>query len=899
MNISVNTHTILMLVGPTECGKSTFAKEILMPQLKAQLQMNEVNEGLVHSNVQYLSSDEIRQELLGYDYDKYDQVMLEASSGAFHMLFEKLKAVTSFPIQAPFVIVDTTGLADDFREKVRSIAKENHYNLDVILFDYRDRKDYYASERSKRIITAHLNRMRKEVLGSLAREGYHQIHKVRAKDFLILPEGKQQSEVSQSQDRDQRTEYDQGQKHDLVQVNPAYCIDITNIALYHKTYLPLRYNYIVIGDVHETVDSLVKLLERYGYSINEGKLTPSPQVENTRIVLAGDWIDKGKQTREIVNFLYENKQVFYFVLGNHENFVYKYLQGELKGIDQELLHSYFDSILVLRADNELRAKFNHLCELSMPFYTRQGASYTSFYVTHAPCHNKYIGKLDAISIKHQRNFRLDRSLPTEEQITFIKEEAVSNHPFHIFGHIAAKQAFRIKNKVHIDTGAVYGNKLTGVEIAHKPFFKSVACNQDVTEKELPTLFERDKQVKIHDLADADLRRLAYCSHNQVNFISGTMSPADKNEETGELESLQRGLDYFKSHGVNTVVLQPKYMGSRCNIYLHRDAEASYAVSRNGYRIKGLDLSVIYGQLLNKFSSFMEDEGLSVMVLDGELLPWRAMGAGLIERQFKSIERGLGLELDFLAQHGFDDALSKLIAEYEASGFKQEQFKLSKSVLNEKYGSAAYQTYKHVGEITERHIPVAEQQVAYEVYKKQLELYAPNMEKTLETELHYKPFSILKFIYQDGSERLPDWTTSRMYSFLSDDEFIVLDLQDSDSYTGAQQYFSTLTTTKSMEGVVIKPEYVSEDVVPYMKVRNGDYLTIVYGYDYRFPHKYKKLFKQKSIHRKLKTSLNEHALGQQMLGVKLADISPDNEVYKRIAANLLFEVASEKEIDPRL
>lgn len=870
-----------MLVGPTECGKSTFAKQILMPQLKARLQYSEDSQTIVHGNVQYLSSDEMRQELLGHDYDKYDQVMLEASSGAFHMLFEKLKTVTSFPIHAPFVIVDTTGLAQEFREQVRAIAKENHYNLDVVLFDYRDRKDYYASERSKRIITAHLNKMRKEVLGSLSREGYHQIHKVRAKDFLLSPEGEVQ------QDGATRV------------VNSAYHIEISDIALLHSTYLPPRYNYVIIGDVHECVSSLVGLLEKYGYSVVDGKLIPSPQAENSRIVLVGDWIDKGKQTREIVNFLYENKQHFYFVLGNHENFVYKYLQGEIKGVEQELLHSYFDSITVLSEDAELRAKFDHLCEISKPFYTRQGGEGASFYVTHAPCHNKYIGKLDSISVKHQRNSRLDRSLPTEAQITFVKQQAVSNHPFHIFGHIAAKSAFRIKNKVHVDTGAVHGNKLTAVEIAHKPFFKSVSCQNEMMQEELPILFEREKNVMVQDLADSDLRRLAYCSHHAVNFISGTMSPSDKNEETGELESLERGLDYFKSHGVNTVVLQPKYMGSRCNIYLHRDLESSYAVSRNGYRIKGLDLTQVYRELLAKFSTFMEEEGLTMMILDGELLPWRAMGAGLIDRQFKTIERGLGTELDFLAQHGFDDALSKLVTEYEASGFKQEQFKLSKAVLNEKYGSAAYQTYKHVSEMIERHVPVTEQQAAYAVYKKQLELYAPNTGETLATELHYKPFSILKFIYQDGSEALPAWTTSRMYSFLSDDEFVVLHLDDSDSYEKAQQYFRTLTTTKSMEGVVIKPEHVRDDVVPYMKVRNEDYLTIVYGYDYRFSHKYKKLFKQKSIHRKLKTSRSEYNLGQQMLGVKLADINPDNEVYRRIAANLLFEVASEKEIDPRL
>ncbi|WP_144526428.1 ATP-binding protein, partial [Bacillus pumilus] len=84
----------------------------------------------------YLSSDRIRQEVLGYDYDKYDQVMLEASEQAFHLLFERLKMVTSFPVNADFVVVDTTGLAEDFREKVREIARSNHYNLEVIVFDY-------------------------------------------------------------------------------------------------------------------------------------------------------------------------------------------------------------------------------------------------------------------------------------------------------------------------------------------------------------------------------------------------------------------------------------------------------------------------------------------------------------------------------------------------------------------------------------------------------------------------------------------------------------------------------------------------------------------------------------------------------------------------------------------
>ena len=129
MEIQTKVHTIFMLIGSTECGKTTFAKEVLIPGLRFTDESRNVK-----ANVQYFSSDSIRQEVLGYEYDKYDQVMLEASEQAFHLLFEKLKMATSFPVNAEFVVVDTTGLAEEFRAKVREIAQANNYNLEVILF---------------------------------------------------------------------------------------------------------------------------------------------------------------------------------------------------------------------------------------------------------------------------------------------------------------------------------------------------------------------------------------------------------------------------------------------------------------------------------------------------------------------------------------------------------------------------------------------------------------------------------------------------------------------------------------------------------------------------------------------------------------------------------------------
>lgn len=861
MEIETRVHTIFMLVGATECGKTTFAREVLIPQLMR----TDSSRGL-RTNVQYLSSDGIRQELLGYEYDKYDQVMLEASSHTFQLLFERLKLVTSFPINAEFVVVDTIGLAEDFRSKVREIAQENNYNVEVVLFDYRQREDYYASERSKKLITNHLNRLRKDVLPVLSREGYGKIHKVRAKDFYSPAEG---------------------------QANPDYSVTIADWDDYAAAALPQGQQYIVVGDVHECVHELQGLLRDYGYRVEEGKLLATDKVKDTKVVLVGDWIDKGKQTREIVEFLYENREYFFLVLGNHENFVYKYVKGEIQGADPDLLQTYFDSTQVLMSDPELFDKFAQLVELSKPFYRLIGSHGPSFYITHAPCRNKYIGKLDAGSARHQRNFRLDREASIEDQLDFLQQEAVSNHPYHLFGHVAAKQAFRIKNKIHLDTGSVHGNRLTAVRIASRPFYKSHNSQTVAIQEELPVLFRVEKKVSLQELDDEAVRRLHYSARNRINFISGTMSPADKDEAAGELESLRKGLDYFAERGVTEVVLQPKYMGSRCNIYLYRELERCYAVSRNGYKVKAIDMVPVYEELLEKFRTYMAEQSMEVMILDGELLPWKALGEGLIERQFRPIGKALETELAFLRQHGFEKAFGKLALAAEASGFEHDQHHLSKSALSEKYGAHVYQNYKYVREIREASVSLDQHDEAYRAYMHQLDLYAGD------AEIVYKPFAILKEVLDSGEERLPNGRTSDMYRFLSDDDYLVLVLQAPDAYEKAERFFSRLTVENGMEGIVIKPEHKKRGVLPYLKVRNPGYLSIIYGYDYRFPHKYSKLMKQKNIGSKLRTSMNEHRLGEQMLEIKLGDITPDNEAYKQIAANLLFEVAKEKEIDPRL
>jgi predicted kinase len=863
MEIRTKVHTIFMLVGATECGKTTFAKEILIPQLQYEDESKNFK-----TNIQYLSSDQIRQDILGYDYDKYDQVMLEASDQAFHILFEKLKAVTSFPVNAEFVIVDTTGLSEEFRARIRDIAFENNYNIEVILFDYKRREDYYASERSKKLITSHLSRLRKEVLGSLAKEKYTKIHKIREKNFILPDTGR---------------------------ANTDYQIIVEDIDAYLSNILSHEYNYIVIGDVHECVEELKGLIKSYGFKLDEqDRILRSERTQNMKFLLVGDWIDKGNHTKKIIDFLYANRKDFVFVLGNHENFVYKYIHGDITDVDEEILHTYFHSTRLLLSDPALTEKFNALCSESKPYTRFIGKKSPSFYVTHAPCKNKYIGKMDKNSIRNQRNFRLDRSKPLEEQLVFLKEEAVNNHPYHVFGHVAVKRTMKLKNKINIDTGCVQGNELTSVSLdSWKLYFKRQNSQSAFDSEELQELFKEERKVSIHDLGDEEIRRLKFCSSYKINFISGTMSPADKDEESNQLESLETGLHYFLSKGIHEVVLQPKYMGSRCNIYLHRDVQQFFAVSRNGYKINHLDLSGVYGKLLEKFGVYMQDNQISTIILDGELLPWRALGEGLIERQFKTIERALDTEIQFLKNHGFEAALDQLVTGYKESGFEKDQFHVSKKELNEKYGNGVYQNYKYLSEAAAARVKLDEHEAAFSKYKEQIDIYGS------EGEVEFKPFSILKMIYENGEEQVLEWGTSEIYQFVSDDAFLLLDLNESSSFAQAREYFQTLTVDQKMEGVVIKPERAPDHAVPFMKVRNPDYLTIIYGYDYQFPHKYKKLMKQKNISAKLRTSLNEHRLGREMLSYKLDEISPSNAAYVQTVANLLFEVSKEKEMDPRL
>lgn len=859
--IEIVPHTVLLYCGPSNSGKTHFTNALLS-QLKEE------------KSIKVISSDEIRRLLLQDNtIHKHDNRMNFVSKQAFDILFSELNVYTSYPVNYKLVIVDTTGLQKEFRNKVYDIAKKNNYNVDLVLFTYNSFNDYLkniSSEDDKRIILNHVKKFRENTLSNLDVKKYHKVHKIRS-------------------------------------LTSTFDASIKNLQLYNSN-VNNDIGYYIIGDVHGCFNTFEIFLNTIYNSQNH-------------IIFVGDVIDKGKDSKKMIEWIYENPNKCTLVKGNHENFVYKWLKGQLKNIsiDEQIITNQFTSIKEFENESEeFLNKFYTVVERSVPFFKTN-----SFIVTHAPCETKYLGKLDNTSIKNQRSFRYDvlDTQALERELDFITKDE-GHFPIHIFGHIPTQDTIKTKNHMGIDTGCVYGNKLTILEFKpgyYKPIEHVIPSTVDKIDKLLFAPFVKDlskikiEDVNIDDLDSKQRGRLIYLAKDKINFISGTMCPADKNVNTNELESLESGLNYYKNLGITEVLLEPKWMGSRCNVYLAQTNEDSYCVSRNGYKIDHAgDLTWVYDQLRTRFDDkFFKT--IKMVILDCELLPWSLLGKGLIEEAFNVIDVGIKTELEFLKQNRFEESLILLRNKHLQDVSDKEN--LSKEEYEKKYNQTLVSTYQNLTTINVDTLSMY--QKWYDTFHEQLELFA---QPITEENKQIKPFAILKIIYKDDNKEenlIQESDYTNFYSYMDsqvrfgiamlakeeEENYCIVEFSNPNYLVQAKEFYNKYVTELKMEGIVIKPELtyypLKQNIAPYLKVRNPDYLTLVYGYDYRSEKKYKKLMNQKSIRNKLHLSITEYELGKILLDFNRENIYIDNKDYINVCSKLILNIEKEKALDPRL
>jgi serine/threonine protein phosphatase 1 len=203
----------------------------------------------------------------------------------------------------------------------------------------------------------------------------------------------------------------------------------------------------VIGDVHGCLDMLKGLIEKIEWN-------PSKD----RLIFIGDYIDRGRDSRGVVDFVLElkaNSPHVQCLIGNHEQMFLDYLsdidpQTFILNGGLSTLRSYKE---VRRSRKDPLIPSSHLDFFSslLPMIELE-----HYYIVHA-------GFRPHITIE-------DQNLT---DMIWIRDGFIySDYDFGrvvIFGHTPFSNPMIMKNKIGIDTGAVYGNCLTCLELPEKRF----------------------------------------------------------------------------------------------------------------------------------------------------------------------------------------------------------------------------------------------------------------------------------------------------------------------------------------------------------------------------------------------------------------------------------------------
>lgn len=205
--------------------------------------------------------------------------------------------------------------------------------------------------------------------------------------------------------------------------------------------------YFVIGDIHGCLSHLERMME---------ELRPRLRPEEDAIVFIGDYIDRGPDPRGVLERIIAIRQEFPHVIcimGNHEDMFLTWVTTG-KDLDLYLFNGGGVTIRSYQEGGEFRLPPEHLNFISsLPLYYE-----TEDYIfVHA-------GLRPGVQLQQQDRFDL----------LWIREEFIrSNYDFGklvIFGHTPLRRPLVMKNKVGIDTGAVYGGPLTCLELPALRFY---------------------------------------------------------------------------------------------------------------------------------------------------------------------------------------------------------------------------------------------------------------------------------------------------------------------------------------------------------------------------------------------------------------------------------------------
>jgi serine/threonine protein phosphatase 1 len=192
----------------------------------------------------------------------------------------------------------------------------------------------------------------------------------------------------------------------------------------------------VIGDIHGCLRPLQRVLE---------KIAPRPGDE---VVFIGDYIDRGPQSREVVDHLLGLPYRCVFLLGNHEKMLLDYLDGKDEGL-----------FLANGGLATIQSYGGHVANIPpahLGFFRSLRPMYDTF--GHVFVH---AGIRPMVPLEKQ----------TVDDLVWIRQEFfqfIGRFPKPVvFGHTPLRRVLLAPDRIGIDTGCVYGGKLTCLKLPER------------------------------------------------------------------------------------------------------------------------------------------------------------------------------------------------------------------------------------------------------------------------------------------------------------------------------------------------------------------------------------------------------------------------------------------------
>ncbi len=217
-----------------------------------------------------------------------------------------------------------------------------------------------------------------------------------------------------------------------------------------------------VGDIHGCNDETVILLDHLK---GAQKLT-----QDDLVIFIGDYVDRGPQSKEVIDTLLRFRDEFprsIFLRGNHEDMMLSFLGEEGREGKAYLYNGGADTLLSYGVPKE-----------GSPEEVR-----SNFVKALPPEHAGFLQRLenyvligDYCFVHAGLNPLRDIRAQIEADLFWIREEFISNIHFFkktiVFGHTPYEDVmFHLPYKIGIDTGLVYGNCLTCIEVVKREIFQ--------------------------------------------------------------------------------------------------------------------------------------------------------------------------------------------------------------------------------------------------------------------------------------------------------------------------------------------------------------------------------------------------------------------------------------------